>query len=112
MVKTGRFAIVSSADGRVRALDRSGTVRAEGGATATSNDIYSLDEAEEPLRISKRGVHLICATLDGRVRWRAVGEEPLGPFAASSPGVALIVGQNLTWFKASPTAMASVEDLT
>ena len=85
LVKIGRFAIVSSADGRVRALDRSGTVRFEGGASGTSNDVYSLDEAGEPLRISERGVHLICATLDGRVRWRAVGEESLGPFAAG-PG--------------------------
>ncbi|MGC8642337.1 MAG: hypothetical protein ACP5XB_20950 [Isosphaeraceae bacterium] len=101
LVKAGRFAIASSADGRVRALDRSGTVRVEGGASGTSNDVYSLDDAEEPLRISKRGVHLICATLDGRVRWRAVGEEPLGPFAAGPAGVALLVGQTLVWFKAS-----------
>ena len=71
LAKIGRFAIVSSADGRVRAFDRSGTVRWEGDASGTSNDAYSLDETEEPVRISERGVHLICATLDGRVRWRA-----------------------------------------
>ena len=40
-------------------------------------------------------MHLICTNLDGRVRWRAVGEEPLGPFAAGSPGVALLIGQSL-----------------
>jgi hypothetical protein len=111
LTRVGRFAIVSSAEGRVRAFDRTGTVRFEGVATGTSNDAYSLDDAGEPLRISHRGVHLICATLDGRVRWRAVGEEALGPFAAGPAGVALILGQSLTWFQSTPTTSALVDDL-
>ena len=37
----------------------------------------------EPLRISRHGVHLIGATLDGRVRWRAVIDQP----AVRSPPV-------------------------
>jgi hypothetical protein len=111
MITLGRHAIVTSADGRVIAFDGSGTARLEGPASGSSNDVFSIDEVGAPLRISRRNVHLICATLDGRVRWRAVGEQPLGPFAAGPAGVAILIGQNLAWFKAgeaggSPTGEA------
>jgi hypothetical protein len=46
-------------------------------------------------------VHVICATLDGRVRWRAVAEESLGPFTAGRAGVAILIGQSLAWFKSA-----------
>jgi hypothetical protein len=100
VIKVGRFGVVSSADGRVLACDGSGAIRFEGPASGTSNDVFSVDEDGEPLRISRRGVHLICTTLDGRVRWRAVAEENLGPFTAGRAGVAILIGQALAWFKA------------
>lgn len=111
LAKVGGFAIATSADGRARALDRSGTVHAEGSATGTSNDVFTLDESGEPVRISQRGVHLICTTIDGRVRWRAVGEEALGPFAANSPGVALLIGRSLAWFGVLP-ATTTIDEMT
>jgi hypothetical protein len=110
LARIGRFAIVASADGRVRAFDRTGRVRFDGAASGDSNDNYSIDEAGEPLRISRRSVHLICAAFDGRVRWRAVGEAPLGPFAAGPAGVGILIGQSLAWFKAaSATAAADLQ---
>jgi hypothetical protein len=103
MVRLGRFGIIASADGRVMAYDGSGMVRHEGPASGNSNDQYSIDEKGEPLTISRRNVHLICGTLDGRVRWRAVGEEALGPFAAAPAGVAILMGRGLAWFKTGET---------
>ena len=62
--------------------------------TGDSNDVFGVDPAGTPLRISRRGVHLICAALDGRVRWRAVVDQPLGPLAAGSPGAAVLLSAN------------------
>ena len=111
MVKLSRFAIVSSADGRVLAFDGSGKTRFEGTASGSSNDVFSIDEHGEPLRISRRGVHLICTVLDGRVRWRTVGDEALGPFAAGPAGVAILIGRSMAWFKTSEIASSSRDEL-
>jgi hypothetical protein len=56
-------------------------------------------------------VHLICAALDGRVRWRTVGEEVLGPFAAGSAGIASLIGRSLAWFKTIEIAAPSNDEL-
>jgi hypothetical protein len=61
-----------------------------------------MDERNVPLRIVRKGVHLICTSFDGRVRWRAVGEGTLGPFAAGPAGVAALIGQSLAWFAINP----------
>ncbi|WP_246196463.1 WD40 repeat domain-containing protein [Aquisphaera giovannonii] len=96
--RSGPFAFAAAADGRVQAFDRTGTVAAEGAASGTANEAFTIDERNVPLRIIRKGVHLICMTLDGRVRWRAVGEETLGPFTAGTAGVAALFGQSLAWF--------------
>ena len=111
MIRLGRFGVVSSADGRVLAFDGSGAIRFEGAASGNANDVFSVDEDGEPLRISRRGVHLICAMLDGRVRWRAVAEETLGPFTAGRAGVAILIGQSLAWFKIRQAQGPSTEEL-
>ncbi|MGA9925692.1 MAG: hypothetical protein WBQ29_20020 [Isosphaeraceae bacterium] len=111
MVKLSRFAIVSSADGRVLALDGSGKTRFEGTASGSSNAVFSIDEHGEPLRISRRSVHLICTALDGRVRWRTVGDEALGPFAAGPAGIAILIGRSMAWFKTSEIASSSSDEL-
>ncbi len=66
------------------------------------NDLFSVDSTGAPLRISRRGVHLISALLDGRVRWRAVVDKPLGPLAAGTTGVAVMLGRSLAWFQNRP----------
>ena len=111
VIKLGQFAIVSAADGRVMACDGTGKTRFQGAASGSSNDAYSIDERGEPMRISRRGVHLICTALDGRVRWRTVGDEVLGPFAAGSAGVAIMIGRSLAWFKTSELAPSAGVDL-
>jgi hypothetical protein len=98
LVRVGQFGLVTSADGRALAFDRSGSVRWEGPPSGSSNDAFAVDEQGAPLRISRKGVHLICTTLDGRVRWRAVCDEALGPFAAGLAGVAVMIGHSLAWF--------------
>jgi hypothetical protein len=111
VAKAGPFAILASADGRIRALDRSGTTRFEGEASGSSSDQYAIDEASKPLRITRRNVHLICSTFDGRVRWRAVSEESVGPFAVGPAGVAILLGRSLAWFQSSEAAIPSVEEM-
>jgi hypothetical protein len=103
LVRLGRYVLASSADGRALAVDGRGTPRMETGGGGTG-DLFALDEAGEPIRVSRKGVHLICAGLDGRIRWRAVTEES-GPFAAGPTGVAALIGQSLAWFRSSGGTM-------
>jgi WD40 repeat protein len=109
LVRLARYGVVASANGRVLAFDGSGTAQFEGPASESSSDLFSIDEHGEPLRITRRAVHLICASLDGRVRWRAVSEQPWGPFAAGAAGVAVVMGQSLAWFGA-PSAQVNAPD--
>jgi hypothetical protein len=51
------------------------------------------------LRLGRHGVHLIGATIDGRVRWRSVTDQPAGQMAAGLPGTAAMLGKSLAWFK-------------
>ena len=111
LVNAGSFAIVASADGRIRALNRSGTARYEGEPSGSSSDQFAIDEAGKPVRVTRRNVHLICAAFDGRVRWRAVAEEPFGPLAAGPAGVAILIGRSLAWFKASEANALPVQEL-
>jgi hypothetical protein len=94
----GKTAIVTAADGRALTCDGAGTLLAQSAPSGDSNDVFGIDPAGEPIRISRRGVHLIAAALDGRVRWRAVVDQPLGPLAAGTSGVAIMLGKSLAWF--------------
>ena len=98
-VRLGRLALVTAADGRALTCDGSGTFLTQGAPTGDSNDVFGIDPAGEPIRISRRGVHIICAVLDGQVRWRAVVDQPLGPLAAGTPGTAVLLGKSLAWFQ-------------
>lgn len=98
-LRLGQIALISAADGRALAYDGSGHLRGQGRATeGGTRDVYAVNARGEPRRIAHQDVHLICSDLDGRVRWRAVCEESIGPVAASSLGVAALIGRSLTWF--------------
>lgn len=92
--------MVSAADGRALAFDGSGHLRAQSRASETPHDVFTATREGEALRISRQGVHLICADFSGRVRWRAVSDQPLGPLAAGQAGVAILIGRSLAWFAA------------
>jgi hypothetical protein len=94
-----KFAVATAADGRAQACSGSGELVAQSTAEGESNDVFYGDPSGTPLRLSRRGVHLICSTLDGRVRWRAVTEQPAGPLACAAPGVAVMLGRSLAWFR-------------
>jgi hypothetical protein len=99
LMRLGRFAVVASADGRALACDGSGQIHANATPTDDSNSVFTINAAGEILRIARHGVHLIGATIDGRVRWRAVTEQPAGAMAAGMPGTAVMLGKSLAWFK-------------
>ena len=103
LARLGRYALITAADGRALACDGSGTFLVDGSSTGGANDVFGVDPAGDPIRISGRGVHIICAFLDGRVRWRAVVDQVLGPIAVGASGTAVILGKSLAWFSnASP----------
>ena len=112
IVKVGSYAIVTSADGQALALDGCGTVHYADPASGGSNDAYTIDGEAKPVRVTRRNVHLICSNLDGRVRWRAVGDGILGPLAAGPAGVAILFGQSLAWFKAAGAGDMPLDELT
>jgi hypothetical protein len=94
-----RLALATAADGRAIACSGSGEMTAQSTAEGEANDAFFSDPAGVPLRVSRRGVHLICTSLDGRVQWRAVTDQPMGPLACGSHGVALLLGRSLAWFQ-------------
>jgi hypothetical protein len=103
--RLGTRALVTAADGRALACDGSGTFLGQGTPSGESNDVFGIDAAGEIIRISRRGVHIICAYLDGSVRWRSVIDQPLGPLAIGTPGTAVFLGKSLAWFPNEQTAI-------
>jgi len=96
--RCGPLAAVSAPDGRVLAFDGAGHLRGQGRATDGAQDLFAATARGELRRIARQGVHLICSDLDGRVRWRAVCDEPLGPVSVGTSGVAAMIGRSLAWF--------------
>jgi hypothetical protein len=99
LLRLGRFAVIASADGRALACDGSGAIHAQGSPTGDSNCVFTTSADGEILRIARHNVHLIGATIDGRVRWRAVTEQPAGQMAAGLAGTAVMLGKSVAWFK-------------
>jgi hypothetical protein len=89
--------IVSAPDGRALAFDGTGHQRAQSRAEA-SQGVFFAGPNGEAWRVVRQGMHLICTDLFGRVNWRTVANEPLGPIAASRSGVACLIGRSLAWF--------------
>src|SRR5262249_47493388 len=96
--RLGTIALISAPDGRALAFDGAGNLRSQGGGSNTSNDVFGSSRQGEAWRISRQGVHLICSDLAGRVKWRAVADQVLGPVAVGQSGVAQLIGRSLAWF--------------
>jgi hypothetical protein len=96
--RLGPYALVASADGRAMAFDGAGDVRAEGPPSGGTEDVHGLDAEGRPVRVVRKEMHILCSGLDGRVRWRAVAPQAIGPAAAGRAGVAVVIGRDLAWF--------------
>jgi hypothetical protein len=103
LLRLGKAALVTAADGRALTCDGSGAFLTQAAPGGDTTDEFGIDAAGEPLRLSRRGVHIICAYLDGRVLWRTVIDQPLGPLAIGTPGTAVFLGKSLAWFQNTPT---------
>ena len=97
----GGVSVLLAPDGRAMTFDASGHALAEGRSDGPA-EAFALAPDGRVLRISRQGVHLICAGIDGRVAWRAVADAPLGPLAAGRSGVAAMIGRSIAWFGAGP----------
>lgn len=98
--RLGSIALVSAPDGRALAFDGGGHLRGQSRASEGAKDLFFDTPQGETRRVTRHGVHLLCADLDGRVRWRAVCDEPVGPIAVGRSGVAALIGRSLAWFPA------------
>jgi hypothetical protein len=99
-LRAGRVAVISAADGRAQAFDGFGNLRGQGKASGGgAKDLFGANPRGEPRRVSRQRENLICADLDGRVRWRAVCDEPIGPVAVGRSGAAALIGRSLAWFQ-------------
>ncbi len=103
--RLGRLVLATAADGRALACDGSGEIHAPSGAASDPKDMFVVDPSGVLLRLSRRGAHLICSTLDSRVRWRCVVDHAIGPLAAGMSGVAVMIGRSLAWFQNQTTVV-------
>lgn len=91
-------AVITSPDGTALSYDGSGYLKGQSRADDSIGEFFLGDDGEV-LRVARQGVHLICADLTGRVRWRAVADAPLGPMGCGMSGVAAMIGKELAWFR-------------
>ncbi len=96
--RLNRAVVAAAADGQAIACDGSGERRFSSTSSGEVNDPFFVGRDGSPLRLTRKGMHLICSSLDGRVRWRAFMDEAPGPLACGPPGIALMLGRSLAWF--------------
>ena len=97
-MKLGKVALVAAADGRVQAFDGTGHLLEQGKGSEGSKDIFAVTDRGSVRRVSRQGPHLLCTDLQGRVTWRTICDEPIGPMAVGTTGVAALIGRSLSWF--------------
>ncbi|MHB1556308.1 MAG: hypothetical protein ACYC61_02390 [Isosphaeraceae bacterium] len=102
--RLNRSIVATSADGQAIACDGSGDRLFPSVSTGEVNDQFFVGVDGSPLRLTRKGMHLICSSLDGRVRWRTFLDEAPGPIACGPPGIALMLGRSLAWFDESAPA--------
>ncbi len=96
--RLGRIVVATAADGQAIACHGSGERLFPATSTGEVNDLFFVGPGGSPRRLTRRGMHLICSSLDARVRWRAFLEDAPGPLACGTPGIAVMLGRSLAWF--------------
>ena len=104
--RVGPAVVVTAPDGRAVAFDGSGRGLG-GGRDPAPPGALSIGADGTARRSYRRGPHLICDDLLGRVHWRAMADAPRGPVAAGRSGVAALLGRELVWFPAPNTETAA-----
>lgn len=99
--RLGPIALITAPDGRTMAFDGAGHLRGQGRASDVPHDVFGTGPQGQTWRVSRHGVHLICSDISGRVLWRSVTDQPLGPVAIGRTGVAVLIGRSLAWFPAT-----------
>jgi hypothetical protein len=94
----GRHLMVSAPDGRLLAYDEKGYLIAQSGADPT-NPVLAVGPGGAPVRLVRRERQLLCEDLSGRTLWRSLGEQPFGPVAGASWGVAALLEKQLVAFR-------------
>jgi hypothetical protein len=100
--RAGPRLVVVAPDGRALAYDGTGHPTAQSRAESAQGAFFPAPDGEA-WRVVRHGMHLICTDLSGRVNWRAIAEESLGPLAAGRSGVAVLIGRSLAWFSTPET---------
>jgi hypothetical protein len=96
--RLGSLAIIAAPDGRALAFDGAGHLRGQSRASDNPHDVFGAGPQGQAWRVSRQGVHLICSDFSGRVNWRTVAEQSLGPVAVGQSGAAVLIGRSLAWF--------------
>lgn len=95
--RAGRVIVAEAADGRVLACDGNGRIVSQS-SNPSPPGLFHEGANGAPLRLIRQAEHLLCQDLEGRVQWRAIAKETLGPLAAGRLGAAVMVGRSLAWF--------------
>ncbi len=93
----GTRIVAIAPDGRGVVYDQAGQL-VDSGRSEGPADAFLLGSNGQALRVNRRGVHLICSDLGGRVAWRTVADSSLGPMATGASGLAIFVGKSIAWF--------------
>jgi hypothetical protein len=99
LVRVGKRVVARAAGGRSYLLDARGQLLLDATELPHEATLFS-DPFDDPLALFWRVGNVMVTELSGRVRWRHLSAESLGPVAAGPPGVVCALGRELTFFAA------------
>jgi hypothetical protein len=98
--RLGRLAgrvVARAAGGRLFVLDSQGRMVLDSTELPPESHLF-LNRKDEPSALFWRAGNLMVTDLVGRVQWRHISTETLGPIAAGAAGVACALGRELAYF--------------
>jgi hypothetical protein len=101
----GPRVVAEAPDGRALAFDATGHSREQGREPCQPGPIGLTPDGRLD-RVIHQAEHLLGTELDGRIHWRALAAESIGPLAIGSIGTAALVGRSLAWYPAEPSPPA------
>jgi hypothetical protein len=95
--RLGRFAIVTSADGRSLLVGEDGSIL-ERNDESREGAMYFLSSDGKPSRLYRAGQTIIATSFDGRLLWRRVFDGPIGSMTIGKLGVWALIDRWLVHF--------------